>query len=613
MRWMMVVLLLLCCGCEEEIPDDPVEDPDPYEVPDGATAGWYDTTGAPTTFPDDLHTEDDASTATGLRVAFDDEVEAAFRATIPSDFGLFEALVELDGFGTTAGVILRFTAAVDPAAATIRFVALDASAEEVPFVVESTDEGATLILIPEVPLRPATRYGVAVTGLLDMAGDPVWAAPDLHVLLHGAAEEPRFTRLHGRYADLLAAIDAEPDAPCAATVFTTQSLFDEDLAVAAVLAAATPALTVDPACPLVSTVYLCDGVLTADDFLGEDQHFSLEPGATPVAEQRYDIPVDLYLPGPPADGPYPVIVYGHGLGGTRGEGHGFARDVADLGLAVLSMDAPSHNDHPTNPDMYELLWIFEFFGLGLEGSFDMLRLRDHWRQAAWDKLQLIATIRAGVDIDGDGAADLDGTRVFYSGHSLGGIMGPQLLALDDDLPAAELSVPGGRVSDIVYRGEIFAALIAVMSPEGTAEGDVARFFPYLQATIERGDAANWATQVLTGERDVLVTMVIDDGIVPNECNRILASAMGLEHAPPLLQEVYGLTVLDSLPVSANLEGRTAVLYQYDEKYQDEMLQPADHEDAQDNDLGVAQLHHFWRTHLDEGVAEVLDPYEVLGL
>ena len=47
------------------------------------------------------------------------------------------------------------------------------------------------------------------------------------------------------------------------------------------------------------------------------------------------------------------------------------------------------------------------------------------------KLTMIEAIRAGLDADGDGDADLDADRMVYAGHSLGGIMAPEFVALTD--------------------------------------------------------------------------------------------------------------------------------------------------------------------------------------
>lgn len=620
-RLLPFLLPLFLAACPAgEIPL--VEQPEwPYEIPEGATEYWYEPGQSLTTFPDDVHTTAEPANPTGLRVDFHPGSGADLDSFLPSEFTLIEALRELDGFGTAGGIVVRFTGPVDPTSvdgASAQLLRLDSGGgvESLPFDVEWYDEGATAIFLPLRPLEPAARHGLVMSrDVTDAAGEPVWASRALRGALDGGSDDPRLASLHERYRELLLAAGLSIDEVSAATVFTTQSIGEQDREIAVQITEMSPSLTATQACTSDGTLTHCEASLAAADYLGEEQRLDLKPGQSPAPVGDYTIPATVHLPDDGSVGPWPVIVYGHGLGGTRGEAHGFARDISGLGFAVVAIDAPSHGEHPTSGTASDLFWIFHFFGLYLDGEarFDVQQLRDHWRQATWDKLQLCEAIRGGVDLDGDGADDLDGDRIFYSGHSLGGIMGPQLLALDEDVLAGELSAPGGRVADIVFRSSIFAPLVAMMAPSGTTEGDVARFFPMLQAAIERGDAANWAPHVLDGRRDLLVTMVMDDEVVVNETNRILARALGVEHVPPVLQEIEGLQVTAPPPLSANLEGRTATLYQYDEMLDDGVLVPADHYHAQGNDLAIAQLRHWWQTRLENGLAEVVDPYEELGL
>ncbi len=78
-----------------------------------------------------------------------------------------------------------------------------------------------------------------------------------------------------------------------------------------------------------------------------------------------------------------------------------------------------------------------------------LGLRDCIRQTAVDLLQLVRVIRAGVDLDGDGVPDLDGTHIYYVGQSFGSIYGTLLNAVEPAVRAAVLNVGGGSVVDIV--------------------------------------------------------------------------------------------------------------------------------------------------------------------
>jgi hypothetical protein len=58
-------------------------------------------------------------------------------------------------------------------------------------------------------------------------------------------------------------------------------------------------------------------------------------------------------------------------------------------------------------------------------------------------MQLVRVIEVGMDADGDGAADLDASRISYWGVSAGAMYGTMFVALDPSLSVAVLSAPGG--------------------------------------------------------------------------------------------------------------------------------------------------------------------------
>src|SRR5262249_26924164 len=58
-----------------------------------------------------------------------------------------------------------------------------------------------------------------------------------------------------------------------------------------------------------------------------------------------------------------------------------------------------------------------------------------------DLMQLVRVIQAGVDVDGDGQADLNPDRIFYWGHSLGAILGIGFFAYTPEVRAAYLAAP----------------------------------------------------------------------------------------------------------------------------------------------------------------------------
>jgi hypothetical protein len=80
-----------------------------------------------------------------------------------------------------------------------------------------------------------------------------------------------------------------------------------------------------------------------------------------------------------------------------------------------------------------------------------LRTNHTIRQTVVDLIQLLRVIEIGVDVDGDGRADLDASRMYFMGFSFGPNVGGPLLAVEPRLRANVLAVPGaglryGRLS-----------------------------------------------------------------------------------------------------------------------------------------------------------------------
>ena len=63
-------------------------------------------------------------------------------------------------------------------------------------------------------------------------------------------------------------------------------------------------------------------------------------------------------------------------------------------------------------------------------------------------MQLVREIQVGVDVDGDGTADLDTERIYYAGQSFGGIYGVQFLGSSRTSGPGVPNVPGGPIIEI---------------------------------------------------------------------------------------------------------------------------------------------------------------------
>jgi hypothetical protein len=85
--------------------------------------------------------------------------------------------------------------------------------------------------------------------------------------------------------------------------------------------------------------------------------------------------------------------------------------------------------------------------------------RDGLRQTVADLMQLVRVIQVGMDVDGDGVADLNPDRIYYFGQSFGGIYGTKFVAIEPAIRAGVPNVPGGAIIEIVRLSPVFRALL----------------------------------------------------------------------------------------------------------------------------------------------------------
>ncbi len=642
MRMLSALMLAALAACASDdpaapdVPDVPVapEVSDTPDVPEpeyceGKTEFAWDPAGATLlrNFPDGYFQNDDGA------LVFDAET-APWVAQIPAQFQLvFDQLNTLDGFGTTAGIFLHFTDELGelPSGETdsvtdgrLMLVELSGPPTRIPYELRRTDEDTTIILMPMVPLTPATDHVVVLTvEATDDSGDCVNPGANLRAALdvdprRAPDVDPRTAAVGTRLTTALAALALEPHQVSAALAFRTQSIEGTTRAIAAEIADAEVTFTADADCTATETRLDC-----ARTFGGVD--YRQDFVVTPTARNEYDIPIRIWLP-LEGDGPWPTVVFGHGLSGNRHQAELLAEATADLGLVVVAIDAAEHGDHPAGTAGSQLEQVMAFFGISIATlSLDPLRLRDNWRQSTYDKLRLVRLLQTHPDLDGDGSDDVEQSQLIYFGVSLGAIMGPELLANTDAFGAAALAVGGSRVSTIIEEAAQFQIVIDLMKPEGTTDGDVARFFPVLQTLLERGDSGNYAPFVIRDRYEgagaaphLLVVNVIDDDTVPPGTNRMLARAIGAPHMPPIIEDVGIIDDAGPTPLSNNFETpsgtRTAAFFQYDRmtKKPGGSVEPATHSGVARSLEALLQAETFMQTWLETGAPTVIDPYSELS-
>lgn len=588
-------------------------------------------------FPDDRWTSDDPDTDTGLalrspleQLAADDPARG-----FPS---VFERAPTLDGFGVTAPMFLRVTGPVDPQSlpspgdetdptrSSLLLVDLDADPIAfVPFDWRLLDEqgfeggGTTLVLTPLTPLRSGARHGVAMTrAATDDAGDCFAPGAAMQGILEGTTAHPELVRLAPGHAALLEALVdagaiASPDELSAAIVYTTATTIRQSTAIARAISTSMPSPVVLGECftPFGYPYVQCDAILRMVDF-GDDDGIIL--GTEP--QSTYDLPVVAFLP-IEGEGPFPTIVFGHALTGDRTSAWIQAVNYAPLGFAMIAIDAPKHGEHPdaavTNP-------TFDLLGLSndLGDPFDPFAARDNFRQATFDKLQLVRRLVVGLDMTGDDEPDFDAAHLHYLGHSLGAAMGPQLLAYTDRVVAATLLVGGGNLTNIVAEASEFQPLIGLVTQD-FSDDERARLLAVTQSMIDAGDPMASAPYVVRERIEgfdarvphLLAQMALDDTVVPNSSTAYLTRALGIPIAGEAKVPMRGVEVLTDLPVQANFDGGvTAGLYQFDQMQAalPGVLEPATHRGLQGDPYAIAQQELFHTRAEELGGPAIIDPF-----
>lgn len=200
---------------------------------------------------------------------------------------------------------------------------------------------------------------------------------------------------------------------------------------------------------------------------------------TPAVQGMKDIYFELLVPSAskPPNG-WPVVINLTGFMGNVNAVTRIASKLAQHGLATIGINVMGHGGGPlgtfivrrTNGSVVTLPAggrgidqdgngaIDTYEGLLAASPQKILLSRDGHRQTIIDTMELVRVIEVGMDIDGDGAPDLDPSRIYYMGGSQGGMLGAQLLALEPSVQTGVLNVLGGAIVDLVRLG-IFRSII----------------------------------------------------------------------------------------------------------------------------------------------------------
>jgi len=202
-----------------------------------------------------------------------------------------------------------------------------------------------------------------------------------------------------------------------------------------------------------------------------------------------DVGVTVWLPsGPRPAAGWPVEICAHGSAGNKNACVSQSSIAASRGIAVIAINAMGHGNGPLSTMALRLTDGTTVTAAAPGSGYDAddNGTIDEWEprfaprpHAVWGTsgtvaetagmhLQLVRALQAGIDVDGDGAVDLDAARIYLMGHSLGVAWGEMVFAYAPAIRAAAFVAGGGTLAYLrplspPYR-PMFAADLAARTP-----------------------------------------------------------------------------------------------------------------------------------------------------
>ena len=157
-----------------------------------------------------------------------------------------------------------------------------------------------------------------------------------------------------------------------------------------------------------------------------------------LSSQGDRVPGHLIEPDHEAGAKRPLLLLQHGAGGDRHSTYlQVARRWVEAGVAVATIDFPLHGER-RSPKLSDRLLASISHGLSAEGGPE-IPAHGLWRGFAW---QAVADLRATLDYL-LAHPRIDGERCAYAAFSMGSILAPLFLSVDERPRAAALALGGG--------------------------------------------------------------------------------------------------------------------------------------------------------------------------
>lgn len=517
-------------------------------------------------FPSNHWTRADGGSPTGLRLDVPDTlVSSAVLSQLPSSLRASAVFNAADGFSAAGPIVFELEHPVDASS-------LPVDGGDV-FVVFDLDTGARVpiraLVDVEAGLRgapgtivrayPRSRFpwghhlvAALTTSLHQAGGSPQTPSLGLQQLVRSGAHPT---------IDFLAAHGIVTDSVVSVTDFTVRTESDVTASTIAMMNVAQaqdhPVRNISVQLnilfgPDISRVVTGQVLIT--DFRTPSGEVDHDPGYSgkPV---WVDFLLTLPVYSPPNGAP--VVIYGHGIGITKETSIIVDNTNAAQGVATLAIDQPNHGSRAEADggqvfDLTSPAQAGRLFGMVVQSSLDQASIV----KAVTTSLSTLDTAPPVIfgTSEPDGRPDLDPSRIFYEGTSLGGVLGSVGVALLPQYQGAAFQVTGAGITndlaDTVFWQHGFNASdtgFRGVIPSNATPGEAAFLVAATQQVLDPGDAVNYVDRLHAKRLPTLIPYSLDDGTVNNRTTEAFAELAQLPIVGPVLRPVPFLPASSDIP------------------------------------------------------------------
>jgi hypothetical protein len=549
-----------------------------------------------TPFPSLFQMSEDSSTATGMRLDYQEADFDSPDGPLPIDLSLFHAA---DGVSPVTPILVSLGVDVDPVflsgwgeqgdtvvvGAPFGLLNVD-TGERVPLLVEMDQNNRTisgyegrnpLIIRPLAPMDFGARYLVVLTEEVTDVDGAALPQPDGFVALRDdiLTDDSQVEALRPRYEELFAAADAAGWPRDSLHLAWELQVASEDWVLGAIRSMRDQTLADIEANGVTYTVdsvvldqnenvgWMVKGTFQPTSFLTDDYTLVRNTDGSVVEQgNRASYPFTMVIPPIAAtQGDLPLVLFGHGLFGTGDS----MLDSADAEALV----------QPLAAQLGAVLIATDWIGLS-GNDFDLILkevlpdlsrvtlVTDRLVQSHVNNLALVELALGALPADAaigvpNPESLIDPNKVYYYGISLGGVQGAGQVGISPRISRAVLAVPGSGWSHMIQRSTQFAELETLMDalyPDPLSQNV---FMALLQGFFDLSDPANLG-RLVAGDSSapdnpakvVVLQEAIGDCQVANIATELLARTMGASHLEFATDPVYGLETISGPTTSVAL-------------------------------------------------------------